>query len=71
MKEKIQQRYSFKFKEHAGTIMMISDVLLRVPIDVGDDVDLVHKHKDVNTTEKTIAHSIMNEDVDKVFETKN
>ena len=70
MKEKIQQRYTFKVKWQTGKKMMIRDAMSRAAIDEAIDVDTVHKEKET-VTEKMIVNSIINQDVEKNFDDKN
>ena len=49
---------------------MISDALLRAPIEEAIDVDSVHKYKKT-VTENMIVHSIINQDVETKLVIKN
>ena len=67
MKEKLHQRFNFKFKWQAGKKMMISGALSRAPVEECMDVGSVSNCNDFDVTQKLIVHAIMNDDCEKVF----
>ena len=65
MKEKIQQRYNFKFRWQPGKQMIISDALSRAPVEEAPTSNQIDRHQ--CQVEKLIVHAIQDDDMDNVF----